>query len=221
MRLPGFSRRTKPVLCFIDDDEDELHRFENAMQSHFTCVTATTLDDCGHKLSESGRKPDLWVLDLYFPAPGISTSRAQIEEMGAKYADLEQRLRDFRSYLASIGQGADGGLDLLRKCPLHARAPVVMFTRKGTLDDAIRCLDAGATAVLKKPMPSALKGSTAEKKAQLDRALVDRTPYLAEQFRHAIRANTFWHKHKGVILFLCGAAVSAAVNRTTAYLLSP
>src|ERR1700674_596181 len=75
------------VVCFIDDDPAELRRFEMAMKSEdttsprFTCVTATTYEDCKNKLNRENLAPDLWVLDLFFPSPGVVNSREQLEQM--------------------------------------------------------------------------------------------------------------------------------------------
>ena len=49
------------VLCFIDDDPDELHRFEEAMKKfEYTCVTATNYSEIQQKLKEQKLSPDLW-----------------------------------------------------------------------------------------------------------------------------------------------------------------
>ena len=208
------------VVCFIDDDSTELVRFERAMKSHFTCITATTYEMCRTKLKRAKLKPDLWVLDLFFPSPGHTNSQHQLEEMTAKYAEIEQKVREFRAFLASIGQGTNGGVDLLKRCLHDFRAPVVMFTRKGTLDDAIRCFDLGATNVLKKPMPHELSGSYAEKIVQLDEAMMASADYLSDHLWSAMRTNGFWYKHKSIILFVLGAAISAASNKIAAHFLN-
>ena len=207
------------MICFVDDDPAEICRFEKAMSSRFLCVTATSYEACKERLRTEKRTPDLWVLDLFFPSAGHTNSPAQLEQMADKYAELEQRIRDFRAYLASIGQGIDGGLGLLKRCLRDYRAPVVMFTRKGTLDDAIQCFDDGATDVLKKPMPPELSGTYDHKLAQLDDAMMAKAAYLEEHFHEAIRTNTFWYRHKAVILFVFGAVLSAATNRLVTYLL--
>lgn len=207
------SQRERNVVCFVDDDPAEIQRFDKAMGTRFTCVTATTYEKCRERLRKERLKPDLWVLDLFFPSGGRSNSRSELEQMADKYAELERRLREFRGFLASIGQSTSGGLSLLKRCLEDYRVPVVMFTRKGTLDDAIQCLDHGATDVLKKPMPSELDGTHDDKQAQLDEAIIGHADYLEEHFRRAIRANTFWNKHRAIIMLALGALLSQGANR--------
>jgi DNA-binding NtrC family response regulator len=197
MPLSSFGGRRKPVLCFVDDDKEERHRFEDAMEAAFTCVTAETFEACKQKLNDANLKPALWVLDLYFPSPEHAPSSEQKRDMLAKYADLEQKTRDFQAYLKSIGQGTEGGLDLLQKCRRDYRAPAVMFTRKGTLDNALDCIDAGAAAVLKKPMSSKLAGSIHDKESQLNQAMTNKAVYLKDKFQEVIDSNSFWNRHKG------------------------
>src|SRR5579872_1642659 len=94
--------RERNVVCFIDDDAAELGRFDKAMGARFTCVTATTYEKCKERLKREKLKPDLWVLDLFFPSAGHSNSAAELEQMADKYAELELRMREFRGFLASI-----------------------------------------------------------------------------------------------------------------------
>lgn len=213
------SHRERNVVCFVDDDSAEIQRFDKAMGTRFTCVTATTYDKCRDRLRKEKLKPDLWVLDLFFPSGGRSNSRAELEQMADKHAELERRLREFRGYLASIGQGTSGGLSLLKRCLEDYRVPVVMFTRKGTLDDAIQCMDHGATNVLKKPMPAELDGTHDDKQGQLDEAIMAHADYLEEHFRRAIRENTFWHKYKAFIMLVLGALLSQGANKLISFAL--
>src|SRR5215831_12846209 len=107
--VPGLNR--KKVVCFIDDDPKELRRFEVAMKSssgpepdeRFEVVTATTYEDCTRELRNRKLKPDIWVLDLYFPKPGVVNDEKQPAGMAHRYADLEQNVRTFQAYLADIG----------------------------------------------------------------------------------------------------------------------
>lgn len=211
----------KRVICFIDDDPAETNRFEKSMSAKFTCVTGQSYEQCRETLRRERLKPDAWVLDLFFPTPGHTNSQSQLDEMANRYAQLEQRVREFRAYLSSIGQGPEGGFGLLRRCKQdYGSTPVIMFTRKGMLEDAIQCLDQGASAVLKKPMPPGLGSSPGSKVQQLDDAMSARADYLADHLVEAIRGNTFWVKHKAKFFFLVGAAVSASVNKALAYLIA-
>jgi CheY-like chemotaxis protein len=221
--LRGFVR--KKVVCFIDDDEGELKRFQEAMRDQpskadpFTCVTATTYQDCMSKLSTMKLKPDLWVLDLFFgERPATEEEK---EEMAGRFANLEQHLADFRKYLAGINQGSKMGLDLLRTCRENHRAPAIMFTRKGTLQDSIDCYEAGATAVLKKPMPPAFTGTRDHKNALLDRAMAEQAVYLRGKFVDAITANSFWQKHRGITFFVLGVIFTAISNMLANHFAGP
>jgi CheY-like chemotaxis protein len=220
--LPWFGRKKK-VLCFIDDDPDEVNRFMKAMASQpFVCVAATTHEGCIKKLKDKKLTPDLWVLDLYYPEQGKTNSQDELNEMADEYAKLEQRSRDFRALLRRIGQGTEGGLNLLQRCRPPQRglvlpwrnyyAPVVMLTRKGTLDDALTCQDAGAIGVLKKPMPWNLSGTRDERKLLMDDAMVGRAADMAGKFSDAIRRSSFLYKHSGIVSAVGGALFAAVAS---------
>lgn len=202
----------RPVVCFVDDDEAELRRFEAAMAGRFRIVTGTGYESCKRQLDAQGLEPGLWVLDLFFPASGQPNTPKELEVMADKYRELEQHVREFRLFLTNIGQGPEGGVELLQKCLRHHRVPVIMFTRKGTLDDALNCLDKGASAVLKKATPSTLTGDQEEKKRQLDEAMAAQANYLTDKFQEAIDANHWWKKHRGIIGFISGAILSGLIS---------
>jgi CheY-like chemotaxis protein len=201
------------VLCFIDDDPEELRRFEEAMKKFkYTCVTATSYSEIQRKLKEQKLSPDLWVLDLYFPSQGSTNSPQQRAEMVERYAELEHKTHEFRAYLETVHQGASGGIKQLQRCRRDYGVPVVMFTRKGNLEDAIQCFEAGAAAVLKKAMPSALEGDAAAKIAQLDKAMMDDADHLKNHFVDNIKLGTFWYRHERLIMLLIGALASATIT---------
>jgi DNA-binding response OmpR family regulator len=158
------------VLCFIDDDPEELRRFEEAMKKfEYECVTATSYAEIQQKLNEQKISPDLWVLDLYFPSQGSTNSPQQRAEMVERYAELEHKTREFRAYLEIVHQGASSGVKRLQRCRHDYNVPVVMFTRKGNLEDAIQCFEAGAAAVLKKQCHQHLKVTPPQKLSNLIR----------------------------------------------------
>jgi DNA-binding response OmpR family regulator len=201
------------VLCFIDDDPEELRRFEEAMKKfEYTCVTATSYSEIQRKLKEQQLSPDLWVLDLYFPSQGSTNSPQQRAEMVERYAELERQTREFRAFLETVHQGASGGIKLLQRCRDDYGVPVVMFTRKGNLEDAIRCFEAGAAAVLKKAMPPAFEGDVTAKIALLDKAMKDDADHLKNHFVDKIRLGTFWYKYERWIMLLVGALASATIG---------
>ena len=204
---------SKPTICFIDDDRDEIARFEKAIGARFDCVTGTGFDECKQKLKERGVKSNLWVLDLYFPKSGVTNTQEQRAQMVCEYAKLEEQVQQFRAFLERIGQGPKGGLELLSKCQQASRAPVVMLTRKGMLDDAIECIDAGAKRVLKKPMPAEFGGTNDERREQLDEAMRERSQYLIDRFADTIAAASFWYRHRGWVGLAAGLVAGEVISR--------
>lgn len=208
------------VLCFIDDDPNELRRFEEAMSKfEYNCVTATTYSEIERKLKHQKLSPDLWVLDLYFPSQGATNSEHERVEMVARYAELERKTREFQAYLKTVHQGVEGGIRLLSRCMKDYHVPVVMFTRKGSLQDAIQCFEMGAAAVLKKPMPSSLEGDAATKIAQLDEAMKDQADHLKNHFVDRIRLGTIWYRYEKWFMLAIGALGSATVAAVSRHIL--
>jgi CheY-like chemotaxis protein len=205
--LRGLSRRK--VVCFVDDDEAELSRFRRALEGKqgICCATGTGYDACMRELKEKKLRPDLWVLDLYHPT-GRDSTKAERDQMAVWFAELEKSMHIFRGRLATIGQGPQGGLDLLESCRKH-RVPIVMFTRKGNLEDGLTCIDRGAIAVLKKPMPAELGQTPEDRTSQLDRAMEDKGDYLAGKLRKMIDENVWWYKHRGKLIFLGTQGINA------------
>ena len=58
--------KKKPLLVFIDDDQNEIDRFVTALQDQYEIVADVRLTAVERRLA--GRRPALCVLDLYFPA---------------------------------------------------------------------------------------------------------------------------------------------------------
>jgi len=206
--------RAKRVVCFVDDDQNELARFARAMGDRYEVITGTGFATCRRELEKRNlSRPDLWVLDLYFPERQDAPNTAdELNTMNSKFFRLHEAICGFREFLASIGQGVGGGLKLVRECQ-SLGGPVVMLTRKGMLDDAILCIDSGASAVLKKPMPAHWPDDDdpdAVRKA-LDEAMMQNSQQLIDHFEEAIRSNTpkagrwpirvfFWGIVVGVVL---------------------
>jgi CheY-like chemotaxis protein len=212
--MRGDNRKT---ICFVDDDRAEVARFEKVFGQEFNVIAETTYTDAVEKLTRAGRRrPHLWVLDLYFPIDGSGSSPHDRLEMLSRFDALDRAKRDFLAYIASIGQGRDGGLALLERCTQERKAPVVMFTRKGTIDDAIACHSAGADEVLKKPMPSRLPDDDSAKARALDDALMEAEEQISDRFRDLIARNTHWVKHRAryaaVATFVLGLIADRALG---------
>lgn len=196
-------------ICFVDDDEKELARFKKTFDPLFHVRVGENLGQCLSQIPRSA--PDLWVLDLYYPQDGVTNTKGQRAEMNQRFAALDQHRREFLAYLQTIGQGRDGGLAKLRECKKGKAAPVIMFTRKGTIDDAIACRDNGAACVLKKPMPADHTGTI--KDATLNRAMEESQSYLGGHFLAAIQGNTHLAKHKGSYFSICSLVVGLIVGK--------
>jgi CheY-like chemotaxis protein len=187
------------------------------LDDRFEVVTATSYADCKSKLAD--RKPDIWVLDLYSHRSGGASTAQQLTDMAERYADLQQRERDFQGFLAQIGQTSDEGILRLRVCRSDYNVPVVMFTRKGSLEDAQRCRDEGAADVLKKPMPADLQGSHEEKHELQDRAMLASAAYLKERLIRVIESNSFWNRWRAEIYLAVGFILGVANNIVAAPLI--
>ena len=159
----------RPVVCFIDDDRDELRIFQRVFGQDFQIVPATRFGEAMSRLGQLGRRPDMFVLDLYFPL-GRDATDEERQTMRLLRADVEKAQRKLTEYLKSIGQDRDGGLRLMEQVnERFGSVPVVFYTRKGTTDDALACLDAGARDVIRKPQPEDFD-SEADPYVQLEQA---------------------------------------------------
>jgi len=142
-------------ICFIDDDKKfEIPLFCDVFSDSFDIVTATDyvqLKSCLE--SRKDWRPDLFVLDLYFPSE--PANQDAIEALKAKplflendNAEIRAAYRNYCKAGARLGnildawnQGPDGGLQLAEKVAAdYPRVPIVFYSRKATLQDAIRCL---------------------------------------------------------------------------------
>ncbi|MCP4580961.1 MAG: response regulator [candidate division Zixibacteria bacterium] len=202
----------RKTICFIDDDPNELDRFDKAINKQFNVIIGKGYSECKEKLKKQDlKKPDLWVLDLFFPKNGITNTTEQKDEMNKRYSLLSKSIREFRAYLEKIGQGSRGGIDLLNKCKKDS-IPVVFLTRKGMLEDAIQCIDSGAKRVLKKPMPPNLPNNSADAKKELDKAMVDSSPNLVNHFNDVISEHSHWNRYRQIYMLFIGAFIGLMVK---------
>lgn len=215
--------KPKPVVCFVDDDQNELTRFAKAMADHYDVISGTSFPVCRRRLEERNlERPDLWVLDLYFPeGADVANTPDELNTMNSKYFRLREQIREFGTFLEGIGQGPSGGLALIEKCKALG-GPVVMLTRKGTLEDAIRCFDHGASAVLKKPMPEHWPDDDdpeAVRKA-MDDAMIANSQYLIARFEKTITEGSRSARVGGPCRYLWGIATGAVLAWCIQFLFS-
>lgn len=210
---------SKKVVCFIDDDEAEINRFESAFKNDYICIGAQSFSDCCEKLKKQNLKPSLFVLDLFFSADGMENTKEQLFEMNNKYAQLQEDTEKFKMYLAEIKQGKDGGIHMLKLCQDNFNAPVIMLTRKGTLEDAVECIDKGAKAVYKKPMPREWPLDIDEQKKAMDKAMLESRILFVDKFNYFIKENTFVKRYKSVISFVLGVIIGYFIENFLGILL--
>jgi hypothetical protein len=73
----------KHVICFIDDDPQELQRFRANLNDHFEVAIGTSVSGATEDLKKQGfDKPDLFLLDLYYPE-GPTSSAKELEGLAA------------------------------------------------------------------------------------------------------------------------------------------
>lgn len=208
--------KRKYTICFVDDQKDELQRFRHNLGEFFVIGAGRTVDEALDDLEQHQhiKKPDLFVLDMYFPIEQDSSGRAERDLHSARRRFLVA-LKEYRDTLARFDQTADGGfrnLDSVRTRykPLHK--PVVFFTRKGTLDDAIKAYDESVPLV-KKPDPDLSAATLARDEEDLkglyDAAFREKATYVASEFRRIIRAASWWVRYREQIQ---GAAIAFAVE---------
>ncbi len=147
--------KRKPSVCFIDDSDYELRRFRENLQSRFEIGVGRTLDDALADLQKQGfKKPDIFVLDMYFPE-GPQNTIQQLSELNAAWAKYRAAHADFMSTLARLGQTIAGGEALADQIRKRYGSPKYVFlSRKATLEEGLRALGRGALDVIKKPDPS-------------------------------------------------------------------
>jgi CheY-like chemotaxis protein len=162
----------KLALCFVDDDPDELSRFKKYLGRYYSIGIGTTFARAVNDLKKTyNRKPDLFVLDMYFPmGANTDAERGKLDQTWEKFVAAENELK---GVLASMQQTSKGGRSLAEQAKSR-KTPFVFFTRKGNLNDAIEAYEnIGALAVVKKPDPEPSKKprSKIEIKNARDKAL--------------------------------------------------
>ena len=142
-------------ICFVDDDEEfEIPLFSDVFGEAFDIIAASDYDllKCKIKNRENW-KPDLFVLDLYFPSgspnkEAINALRAQPlsiknDNAGIRTAYINYLITKERldGVLDAWKQNINGGLQLADKVISdYPDIPIVFYSRKATLEDVIQCM---------------------------------------------------------------------------------
>ncbi len=157
----------KKRICFIDDDGDfEIPLFKKVFGEEFDLITATNFLDCQSQIEgRRGWTPDLFVLDLYFPAGSpdekaleslrhcplqLPNDSANVRQAYLNYLAAVRRLKDV---LNAWKQTCEGGMKLAEQVrKKYPGVPIVFYSRKATAEDALRCMSVdGVLDVLTKP----------------------------------------------------------------------
>jgi DNA-binding response OmpR family regulator len=135
-------------------------------------------------------------IDLHFfllnPKFLVSPSAAPREFLKAQ--------AQFLSVLASLRQSSKHGFRLARDISKQYHTKFAFSTRKGTLEDAIEGLDAGADRIIKKPEPSESELQARSLSAAYDHSFETNRQHVIQGVEDAVRLSTWWWKHKEAVL---------------------
>jgi hypothetical protein len=182
------SARRRLALCVVDDDPDELARFEKYMKKYFYVGTGSSVEDARTDLQRKHRrKPNLFVLDMYFPTKVTSDAdRAELDQSWEEFCAAEDKLK---TVLGRLGQSSKGGRNLAEQVKSLGKH-FVFFTRKGNLNDAIEAFQhTEALSVIKKPDPQLSAGAPRSKeqtKKARDHAMKELGTNLRDEIKTAV-----------------------------------
>jgi CheY-like chemotaxis protein len=144
-------------ICFVDDDEKfEIPLFCDVFGEAFDIIAANDYAELKSQIdSRENWKPDLFVLDLYFPSgpanrEAVEALRAEPLFVENDNAEIRTAYRNYlraKTRLAGVldawKQNANGGLMLAEKVVAdYPDVPIVFYSRKATLEDVVRCMAA-------------------------------------------------------------------------------
>ncbi|MHC4172697.1 MAG: response regulator [Planctomycetota bacterium] len=174
-------KEKRTVVCFIDDDSDEVEAFERVFGADFKVVADTTPQRVLDELKRTKLKANLFVLDLYF-AKGKASSEQERNRMVELKEEVDKAQKRLSDYLSEIKQSRDGGIEIMKYIrDNYPTTPIVFYTRKGSLEDAVVCMDKGADGVLAKAAPPQFD-SKADRLKQIEQAARDCHDALAMRF---------------------------------------
>jgi hypothetical protein len=181
-------------ICFVDDDEEfEIPLFCDVFAEAFDIIAASDYIKLKSQIdSRDNWKPDLFVLDLYFPSGpadkeaikalmaeplSVKNDNAEIRTAYINYLGAKDRLA---RVLDAWKQNVNGGLILADKVAAdYPDVPIVFYSRKATLEDVLRCMAAkNVWSVERKPT-----GKDSAETVELTRKAQQR---IINQFKKAI-----------------------------------
>jgi DNA-binding NtrC family response regulator len=183
-------------ICFVDDDPEEVRRFRDNLKARYRVGAGTSIDQAFEDLKKNGgKRPKLFLFDLYYPTGPLST-KTELEELAHARQEFLKAEARFREVLCKLRQSSDGGFRLAR-IVRKRRIPFAFFTRKGTLEDAIAAYEGGALSVIKKPDPNEDQNKLEN---PLDLAFSSNVDNLNRAIEEALTRTTLWWKYKKVIV---------------------
>ncbi|MGA9365727.1 MAG: hypothetical protein WBW16_15305 [Bacteroidota bacterium] len=204
----------KPAICFIDNEKDEIDRFCRYLDKWFVIGAGTSVKQAMDELKNRHvEKPNAFIFDLYFSDGATSVKDPDIflSSARAKFVAAETELYEA---LSKLRQTADGGFACARTVA-HMKKPIIFFTRKGTIDNAIRAYETeNAATVIKKPDPPAGKVINASHKKLMelyDAEFEKRAHEIAEKIERAIDRSKWFHKYKSELIGAGFGAIITAV----------
>lgn len=210
----------RPAVCLVDDDPGEITWFREAFKARFLIGAGPSVDEALSDLRRGRRwwqwwrrKPRLFLLDLYYPDEGVPDA-ATLNRLRAERTKVLRAQAEFRAFLTTIGQSSDRGFAIAASLRSRSLDPYSFFTRKGTLEDAIKAYEEHhATSVIKKPEPVPPSDGTAITQVAERDAFRAAAGVIAGDVERAINRVKFWGKYKkaiigGIVGFLIGTASS-------------
>lgn len=200
-----------PVVCFVDDDPEEIRRFRQAFGSQFQVACGTSLKAAMQEVrSLKAKRPDLFLLDMYFPEHGLP-SESELKTLHSARADFLKAQSIFHGVLRELGQTHRGGLSLAQDVrSISKRSALAFFSRKATLEDVLDVYDKlGIVPILKKPDPR--EPNPIDLQHAYDEALAGSAGGLADHMMRAIRAATLWGRYRDIIIGFCVGVIASMV----------
>ena len=211
----------KHTVCFVDDDPEEIRRFRDNLDCEFVIAAGTSIDEALTELRKKGRKkPDLFILDLYFPEGGRNTEEEVSKIHSARVAFLKAQVK-FLTVLAQCRQAPHGGLELARDLDNEfGSIAYIFFTRKGMLEDANRAFKYGALKIIKKPDPNESEMEDRSISDAYDIAFKNNAGQIAQEIKDAIKISTWWWRNKKTVIGFLIGVLSSLIGGITLIILS-
>jgi thioesterase domain-containing protein len=197
-------------ICFVDEDEDEIRRFRSIMRDRYIIGAGYTVPDALSDLRQQGvKRPDIFLIDLYYGPETDDTKRAEVAEAHER---ISEKAKELGVLLVKAGQTPHGGFELAEQVRRkHSQIPLAFFSRKATMEDAERAYH-NSIAVIRKPDPD--DNDTGTRAERYDAALKRHRDELVRRIDGIIGKNTWWVRHRRwvelVIAFVLGVGSNAA-----------